>query len=108
MFWAVATGLIVSVTVTVAVAVLMLPLLSVTVKVTVLAPTFAQVNELGDTLKVAMPQASVLPLLTWAAVMLTVPAAFKYFVIFCEVATGLIVSITVTVAVAVLMLPLLS
>ena len=52
-----------------------LPLLSVTVSVTVLAPTLAQVKLLGDTLMPAMPQASEEPLSIWAAVMVALPVA---------------------------------
>ena len=57
-------GLTVSATVTVAYPVLTLPLLSVTVKVTVLAPIFEHVNVLGETANVAIPQASLEPLFT--------------------------------------------
>ena len=108
MFWQLATGRIVSTIVTVAVQVEVLPLLSVTVKVTVLAPTLAQVKLLGDTDSVAMPQASVDPLLSCDPVTLTVPEAFRYFVRFWQLATGRTVSITVTVPVHVEVLPLLS
>jgi hypothetical protein len=81
-FWQIAVGGVTSTTVTVAVQVEVFPFTSVTVKVTVLAPTLAQVNELGDTLMLAIPQASELPLFTCAAVMETVPAAFRFTVIF--------------------------
>ena len=50
-------------TVTVAEQVDEFPLLSVTVRVTMFGPTLAQVNELGDTLIEAIPQASEEPLL---------------------------------------------
>ena len=65
MFLVITTGLIVSITITTAVPVLTFPFTSVTVKVTVLDPTFEQVNVLGDTDNndVLIPQASVEPLL---------------------------------------------
>jgi hypothetical protein len=64
-----------------AVQVLLLPFTSVTVRVTEFGPvTLAQVNAVLFKANVAMPQASVLPLLTWAAVMLPVPAEFKFTV----------------------------
>ena len=80
-FWQSAVGSVTSRTVIAAVQVAVLPLTSVTVRVTVFGPaTFAQVNALLFRLKLAMPQASVEPLFTWAAVMLAVPAAFKFTV----------------------------
>lgn len=63
----------ISFTVTVAAQVETFPLLSVTVKVTVLSPTLAQVNELGDTDIEAIPQASELPLSICDAVIEAVP-----------------------------------
>ena len=109
MFCAIATGAVTSWTVTVANPVFTFPLLSVTVKVTVLVPKLAQVNVLGETDNNALliPQASVEPLLIWAGIILAVPALFNCTVMFCVTTIGLIVSITVTVAVAVeeLLLP---
>ena len=64
MFCVRTTGGTLSCTVTTAVAVLTFPLLSVTVSVTVLAPTFAQLKSDGATLSDAIPQASLLPLST--------------------------------------------
>ena len=58
MFLVITTGVTVSFTVTVAVPVCTFPFTSVTVNVTVLAPTFEQVNEVGETVTVAIPQAS--------------------------------------------------
>ena len=75
MSWHNATGATLSSTVTVAVHVETIPLLSVTVRVTVFGPTLAQVNELGLTERVAMPQASEEPLSTWAAVIVALPVA---------------------------------
>ena len=74
---ATAVGAILSCTVTTAVAVLLLPFTSVTVKVTVFAPTFAHVKLFGDTVMVAIEQLSDEPLFTCAAVTLAVPAAFN-------------------------------
>ena len=62
-------------TVTIAEQVDTFPLLSVTVSVTVLAPTFAQVNELGATDILAIPQASDEPLSICAAVIEALPDA---------------------------------
>jgi len=50
--------------------VLVLPDASVTVRITVLTPMFAQANVVLETLKVTGPQLSLLPLFTLAAVML--------------------------------------
>ena len=94
-----------SLTVTTASAVSLFPLLSVTVKVTVLLPTLAHVNELGETLYEAMPQASVEPSLTCSPVMLNVPLADKFKDKFCVTTLGFVTSDTVTTAVAVSSLP---
>src|SRR5207249_10716163 len=72
-----ATGLTLSSTVTVAVQVCALPLTSVTVRVTRLGPTLAQVKVFGLTLIEAMPQASLEPLLIWVAVMPALPLASR-------------------------------
>lgn len=77
-----AVGGVLSITVTVAEQVDELPLLSVTVKITLLVPTFAQVKELGETESEAIPQTSELPLLICAAVMVALPAAFRLTEIF--------------------------
>ena len=53
-----------SATVTLLVQVELLPLLSVTVKVTVLAPIFEQLKLVGLAARLAMPQASFEPLST--------------------------------------------
>ena len=108
MFWVTTNGLTVSTTVTIAVPVLILPLLSVTVKVTVLAPVFEQVNVLGETANVAIPQASVDPLFTWAPVKFTFPVASNCTVMFLVTTVGTTVSPTVTVAVAVFTFPFTS
>ena len=107
-FWVTTFGRTVSLTVTIAVAVLKLPLPSVTVKVTVFAPIFEQVNVLGETDKEAIPHVSVEPLFISAPVMVTVPKLFNWAVIFRAIAIGLIVSLTVTTAVPVLLFPFTS
>ncbi len=76
-FWQFATGFTESSTVTVLVQVEELPFTSVTVRVTVFGPTFAQVKEVGEALREAMPQASVLALLIAEAVIVLVPPAFR-------------------------------
>jgi len=70
-------GAILSTTVTVAVQVETFPFTSVTVSVTVLLPTLAQVNELGETVTEAIPQLSEEPLLICEAVIEAVPAALR-------------------------------
>ena len=82
----------VSNTVTVAVPVLLLPALSVTVKVTELAPIFEQVKLVVFIAKLAMPETSLLPLFTCEAVKVPVPAAFKYKVRFWVTTVGLVLS----------------
>ena len=68
-----ATGATMSSTVTVAVQVLLLPAASVTVNVTVLAPTFAHVKVFGETLKVNEPESSLEPPSTSDAARVTLP-----------------------------------
>ena len=68
-------GLTLSSIVTVEVHVETLPLTSVTVNVTVLAPTLAHVNELGATAIEAIPQASEEPLSTSVATIIATPDA---------------------------------
>ena len=86
-------------TVTTAVLELTFPLTSVTVRVTVLGPTFEHVNALGLTVIEAMPQLSELPLLTCAAVTDAWPAALSCTVTGCVITVGRMLSSTVTVAV---------
>jgi hypothetical protein len=62
--WQSAVGAMLSRTRHVVVQVLLLPFTSVTVRVTVLPLTFAQLNVVLARLRLAMPQASLLPLLT--------------------------------------------
>ena len=76
-FWHTATGATVSSIVTFAVQVETLPLLSVTVKVAVLDPAFAQLKVEGETDKEAMPQASFEPLSMSDAVMVALPEEFN-------------------------------
>ena len=75
MSWVTMAGSTLSSTVTVAVAVLTLPLLSVTVNVTVLGPTSAQVKLEISRVMLSMPQALLEPLLSCSGVMLTAPVA---------------------------------
>ena len=99
-------GLVVSETVMVAFTVLKLPLASVPVKVTVFAPLLVQSKVVLDNTKLLIAQLSVEPLFTIAAVILAVPFASKKIALFCAVTIGLMVSNTVTTAVAVLKFPL--
>jgi hypothetical protein len=85
-----------------------LPLPSVTVSVTVFAPLLAQVNVLGVTVREAIPQLSLLPSSTLAAVIEALPAAFSATVKGLHNAIGGISSKTVKVVVQVLLLPLAS
>ena len=101
-------GGVTSLMVTVAVQVETFPLLSVTVSVTVFAPTFAHVNEEGETESEAIPHASELPLLTCAAVIVALPDELRLTVMFWQTAVGLVTSLTVTVAVQVETFPLTS
>src|SRR6185503_14790264 len=94
MFWQTAVGATSSFTVTVAVQVELLPFTSVTVSVTVFGPTLAQVKVLGVTLRLAMPQASLLPLFTWAAVIVALPVASRFTVMFWQTAVGATSSFT--------------
>ena len=71
-----------SFTVTVAVQVLELPLTSVTVRVTVLAPTFAQVKLFGLTVVLAMLQLSDDPLSMSPAVIDALPLPSRKTVVF--------------------------
>ena len=75
--WQTAIGKTSSATVAVAVQVETLPFISVTVIVTVLAPTLAQVKEEGETVILAIPQASLLPLFTSPAAITAVPEEFN-------------------------------
>src|SRR4030043_188739 len=95
-------------TVTAAVHWSVLPLLSVTVRVTVFAPTSEQVKSVTSSTILAIPHASLLPLFTLAGAIVTLPVASRYAFISWHIAIGEIVSITVTVAVHWSVLPLLS
>lgn len=106
--WQIATGGVMSFTVTVAVQVETFPFTSVTVNVTVFAPTFEQEKLFGDTLIEAIPQLSELPLLTWAAVIVAAPEAFRLTEILRHKAVGGTLSTTVTVDKQVATFPLLS
>jgi hypothetical protein len=99
------TGAIASSTVTVALQVALFPALSVTVSTTELAPRFEHVNVLGATDRLAIPQLSVLPPSTCAAVTEAWPAASTYTVALRQTATGGCTSLTVTVNEHVAVLP---
>jgi hypothetical protein len=85
-----------------------LPLGSVTVRVTVFAPLFAQVNVLGVTVRVAMAQLSLLPLSTSAAVTKALPVASSTAVNGLHDAVGGVGSNTMKVVVHVVLLLLAS
>src|SRR5438876_5122465 len=96
MFLHSAVGNTLSTTVTIALHVATLSLLSVTVSLTVFGPTLAQVNALLSMARLLIPQASLLPLLTSAAVMLAFPVASSCTVMFLHDAMGGTLSSTVT------------
>ena len=110
MFCVTTVGLILSCTVTVAVPVSLFPLASVTVSVTVLAPTLLQSKVVLLKLYPSdgIEQLSVEPLLICAGDMLAAPLASNCTVIFCVTTVGFILSSTVTVAVPVCAFPLAS
>ena len=108
MFLHIAVGATLSCTVTVEVQVDILPLLSVTVKITVFAPTLEHVNVFGDTVIFFIPQASLEPLSICEAIILALPVASNCTVKFLHIAVGATLSCTVTVEVQVDILPLLS
>ncbi len=100
-FCAMAVGLVVSRTNTLKLAECVLDEASVTVSDTVLLPISLQLNELLLIDLVEIEQLSVLALSAAAAVMLAAPEAFKYTIKFFGRATGLVLSFTFTVVVAV-------
>src|SRR6266540_2554431 len=108
MSWQTATGATESATVTVAVQVWLLPFTSVTVRVTVFGPMSLQSKLIWSRLRLAMPQASLLPLSICAAVMVALPVASNWTVRSWQRATGATESATVTVAVQVWLLPFTS
>ena len=104
-FWHVAVGLALSLTATVAVQVAVRPLLSVTVKVTTLLPTLEQLKDEVDSERLAMPQLSEELLSTCDAATVAAPPLFKLTDKFWQIAVGLVLSTTVTVAAQVEVLP---
>src|SRR3989442_1657411 len=108
MFLHSAAGNTLSTTVTMASHVATLLLLSVTVSFTVFGPTSAQVNTLLSMARLLIPQASLLPLFTSAAVMLALPLASNCTVMFLHSAIGNTLSTTVTMVSQVATLSLLS
>ena len=97
------TGAVLSTTVTVAVQVDVFPAASTTVSVTGKVP--AALNVLGDTVMLAMVQLSVLPAFIMDAVMEACPVAFSTTVAFWQIATGAVLSVTITSKEQVLVLP---
>src|SRR5712664_591712 len=88
-----------STTVTVALPLLLLPLASLAVSVTVLAPTFEQLNVLLLMLRTRLPlavQLSVQPPFTEDAVMVHWPVPSRWTVIFWQTTFGGVVSCTLT------------
>ena len=90
------TGFSLSCTVTVEVHVAVLPLKSVTVRVTIFAPTLAQVNAFGEAENEAMPQLSVEPPSMSVPVIDALPVASKFTSMFLHIATGFSSSVTFT------------
>ena len=86
----------------------MLPLLSVTVRVTVLSPRSAIVKLALSMDKPLMPHASLLPLLMSLAVVVALPFASNCTVMSCATTAGTNRSCTVTVALLLALLPLVS
>src|SRR5262245_26337726 len=101
-------GAVLSTMVTVAPQVLVLPFTSTTVRVTVFGPTLAQVKLLGETVLLAIPQASLELAVTSPAVIEAVPAGLRFTVMFWQTMAGAVLSTTVTVAPHVLVLPFTS
>ena len=106
--WQLAIGATLSSTVTIAEQVLTLPFTSVTVKITVLAPTIVQSKVVWSKAKLWIPQLSVDALLISPGTTLAFPDPSNWIVISWHKAAGDTVSSTVTVAVHVLALPLAS
>src|SRR5688572_9126952 len=98
MFWQIADGAILSSTVTTATQLAELPLLSVTVKVTLLAPMFEQSKEVCEADRLRIPQASEEPLSICAAEILAFPFASSCTVMFWQTAAGAMLSSTVITA----------
>jgi hypothetical protein len=97
-------GGVLSTTVTVAWQVDVLFAASFTVSVTVFGPLLAQVNALGLTVRDVIPQLSLLPLSTSAAVIEALPLASNTTVTFLQIAVGGVVSLTVKLVVQVALL----
>ena len=86
-----------------------MPFASVTVNVTVLLPVLLQLKLVFDKVMLAIPQLSVLPLLTTPVVKVAFPVASKFRAIGeLTITVGLVVSAIVMVALAVAMFPFTS
>ena len=94
-----------STTVTTATQSSVLPPSSVTVKVTLLVPRSLQSKAVWLATMLTMVPLSVLPPSMFAATMLALPLASSWIVMFWHTATGGFTSVTVTVALQVLVLP---
>ena len=106
--WQLASGGILSWTVTIPVQEEVLLFTSITVNVTVLSPTCEQSNSVWSKYMVSIPQASFEPLLMSFADMIGFPTEFNWIVISWQLATGGMLSSTVTSAWQVELLPLIS
>ena len=107
-FWQTAFGATASTTVIVDAHVEVFPLMSVTVSTVEFAPILVQLKKLLLKLRLAMPQASLLPLLTAAAVAVPFPLPLRSTVMLRQVATGLTESSTETIPVQVAVFPFTS
>lgn len=105
MFWHTAVGARLSATVTEAEQVAVLFDASVAVKVTVLEPKFVQVKLFGTTDTLTVPQLSVLPLFTALAARVAVPLAPSVTDAFLHKAVGGVLSVMITAAEHVDVLP---
>ncbi len=100
-----ADGRMLSSTVTVAVQVAVLSLLSVTVRITGIAPKSVHVKLVLLAARLLMPQASVELLSSWAGRIVACPEPSSCMVIFWQTAPGGVTSCTVTFALQVAALP---
>ena len=106
--WQTALGAMVSRTVTVALQVLVLPEPSDTVRVTLFVPRSAQKKVFWLRVRPVTAHPSLLPLSTALGLVLALPVASRYRVMFWQTAVGATVSRTVTVVLQALVFPLRS
>ena len=105
MSWQIAVGAKVSSTSTSAVQEFVFPLVSVTVSVTIFRPILLQSKLVISIVAPWIPQASVLPPSSIAAVIFATPEEFSATVMFWHIASGAIMSSTVTTATQLVMFP---